>query len=57
MGKQHKDQWSKWDETTVSAWLKREGLGAYAKAFADAHISGIQLPDCSEEETLSGKYS
>ena len=47
-------QWMSWDEFQVGSWMKERGLERYAVTFVENGIEGKNLPDCLEENKLSG---
>ena len=49
--------WMAWDEYDVGKWMKEHGLERYAVAFVENGIRGENLPDCLDEDKLSGNPS
>ena len=43
----------KWDVEAVEEFLTRKGFKTYAQAFRNCEITGAQLTDCLDEDTLS----
>ena len=49
--------WMAWDEYDVGKWMKERDVGKYSIAFVENEVQGKNLPDCLDEDKLSGNHS